>query len=273
METRIKKTLFAACATLILSATACSSHANAPKTAEDGIAVCTAQDTLSPQIAFASETEVDSVSYLLGVRLAMMFKSYGFGELNFDMIKEGASDCVKAQGDKLDPDFGKQFKIDPQQKDRIMMGFIEKKNAYTALANKKAEKKFLKANRKKEGVRVTESGLQYIITEKGSTDKPSSDKDTVYVHYKLSNIKGEVIEEIPEGRPSVRLSLSRVVSGWAEGMKLIGAGGKARLFVPSELGYGDRGTGGSIGPNATLVFDVQLDSVKHFTAPAKKGEL
>ena len=124
----------------------------------------------------------------------------------------------------------------------------------------------VEANRKKAGVQETESGLQYIIAEAGSEVKPTSNKDTVYVHYKLSLTDGTVIEEVKEEQDAVMLTLNRVIPAWTEGLQLLGEGGKATLYVPSELGYGERGSNG-IDPNTTLVFDIQLDSVKHFVEP------
>ena len=124
------------------------------------------------------------------------------------------------------------------------------------------ENKFLEANKKKDSVVVTESGLQYIIRAAGSEVKVGP-KDTVFVHYKGSLIDGTVFEQTQPEDPSARLTLDGVVRGWSEGLQLVGEGGKIRLFIPASLGYGEYGTRG-IEPNSTLLFDVQVDSVKHF---------
>ena len=160
----------------------------------------------------------------------------------------------------------KQFKIIPEEMNRIMQAFIEKRTAYTASLNKAAQDKFFEEVTKKDGVQTSESGLAYNIKEAGNDNKPS-EQDTVFVHYKLTLKDGTTIEEIPEDQPAVMLILNRVIPGWTEGLQLIGEGGKATLYVPADLGYGERGANG-IEPNSPLVFDIQLDSVKHYVEPA-----
>ena len=115
---------------------------------------------------------------------------------------------------------------------------------------------------------VTGSGLQYVISEQGNDNRPAS-RDTVYAHYKGTLLDGTVFDEVPADQPSAEFTLNRVIAGWTEGLALIGEGGKITLYVPAELGYGKRGTRG-IEPNSTLIFEVQLDSVKHYVAPQAK---
>lgn len=255
-----------AAAAILCSTVACSS----PKAGEnangaDSTAVATA--SVDVKSLLPSKASVDSVSYLLGINLGSMIKGYNLGDLNYSQIMKGVKDFVNAKGNQRDTNFVKQFRVNPEEMGRIMNEFIQKRSEYVGAVNKAAEAEFLAANLKKEGVQATESGLQYIITEAGSDVKPTSEKDTVYVHYKLSLKDGSVVEEVPAEQPSVRLMLNRVIKGWTEGMQLLGEGGKATLFVPSELGYGERGNSG-IEPYSTLVFDIQLDSVKHFVEPA-----
>ena len=213
-----------------------------------------------------SKGEIDSVSYLLGINLGSMIKGYNMGDLNFSEIKRGADDFVNAKGNQRDTDFVKQFKVNPERMNEIMNSFIEKRSAYTAAVNRADQDKFFAEVKKKSGVESSESGLCYIIKEPGNDTKPGP-KDTVYVHYKLSLKDGTVIEEVSENDPSVMLTLNRVIPGWTEGLQLIGEGGKAVLYVPAELGYGERGSN-AIQPNTPLVFDIQLDSVKPFVEPA-----
>ena len=97
-----------------------------------------------------------------------MIKGYHLGELNFNMLKKGAADFVASKGSPRDTDFVKQFKVNPEDMNRIMNEFIEKRAEYVGAINKAEEAKFLEANKKKTGVQVTESGLQYIIKEAGS---------------------------------------------------------------------------------------------------------
>ena len=203
-----------------------------------------------------SKGEIDSVSYLLGINFGSMIKGYNMGDLNFSEIKRGIDDFVHAKGNQRDTDFVKQFKVNPEQMNEVISGFIEKRSAYVAAINKAEQNK------------ASESGLCYLIKEPGNDTKPGP-KDTVYVHYKLTLKDGTVIEEIPEGQPSVMLTLNRVIPGWTEGLQLLGEGGKAVLYVPAELGYGERGSN-AIEPNTPLVFDITLDSVKPFVEPVQE---
>lgn len=215
-----------------------------------------------------SKGAVDSVSYLMGINLGSMIKGYNLGDLNFSEVKKGMEDFVNAKGNQRDTNFVKQFKINPEQMSEIMNNFIEKRNAYTAAVNKAEQDKYFEEVKKIAGVQTSESGLCYLIKEPGSDVKPGP-QDTVYVHYKLSLKDGSVIEEVPESDPSVMLTLNRVIPGWTEGLQLLGEGGKATLYVPAELGYGERGSN-AIQPNTPLVFDITLDSVKHFVEPESK---
>ncbi len=261
--------MFAAAA-MILSTVACNSgKVNGKAEGADSTAVAaTPAKPVNVKDLLPSKASVDSVSYLLGIQLGSMIKNYSLGDLNFGMIKKGAADFVASKGSPRDEDFAKQFKVNPEDMNRIMTEFIEKRAEYVGALNKEKEQKFFEANRKKAGVQETESGLQYIITEAGSDVKPGK-QDTVYVHYKLALTDGTVIEEVTEEKPAVMLTLNRVIPGWTEGLQLLGEGGKATLFVPAELGYGERGANG-IDPNTTLVFDVQLDSIKQFVVPVEE---
>lgn len=215
-----------------------------------------------------SKGAVDSVSYLMGINLGSMIKGYNLGDLNFSEVKKGMEDFVNAKGNQRDTNFVKQFKINPEKMSEVMNNFIEKRNAYTAAVNKAEQDKYFEEVKKIAGVQTSESGLCYLIKEPGSDVKPGP-QDTVYVHYKLSLKDGSVIEEVPESDPSVMLTLNRVIPGWTEGLQLLGEGGKATLYVPAELGYGERGSN-AIQPNTPLVFDITLDSVKHFVEPESK---
>lgn len=124
----------------------------------------------------------------------------------------------------------------------------------------KVGREFLAENAKKEGVVVSDSGLQYIIEEAGS-DVKAGPKDTVKVNYKGTLLDGTVFDET-KGEP-VQLMLNRVIPGWTEGIQLVGEGGKIKLFIPAELAYGERGQQG-IEPNSTLLFDVEVVEVHPF---------
>ncbi len=116
---------------------------------------------------------------------------------------------------------------------------------------------FLEENSKREGVVTLPSGLQYEILQEGSGEKPS-DTSRVTVHYEGRLSDGNVFDSsYKRGQPAT-FGVRQVISGWTEALQLMPVGSKWRLFIPSELGYGARGAGGSIPPNAVLVFDVEL---------------
>lgn len=262
--------LFAAAA-ILFSVVACNSNKPAGKTdGADSTGVAQVEKPVIAKDLLPSKSEIDSVSYLMGINFGSMIKNYNMGDLNFNEIKKGINDFVNAKGNQRDTDFVKQFKINPEEMNRIIGGFIEKRGAYVAAVNKEAEEKFLADNAKKAGVETSPSGLQYTITEPGSEDKPGP-KDTVFVHYKLTLKDGTVLEEVAPEQPSARLTLDRVIPAWTEGLQLLGKGGKATLFVPSALGYGERGSNG-IEPNTPLVFDIQLDSILHFVEPVEAAK-
>ena len=237
---------FFAVAAMVISAVACNS----------------AKPAGVPKELVPSKGEIDSVSYLLGINFGSMIKGYNMGDLNFSEIKKGMDDFINAKGNQRDTNFVKQFKINPEQINEVMSNFIEKRNAYTAAVNKVEQDKFFEDVKKIAGVESSETGLCYLIKEPGNDVKPGP-QDTVYVHYKLTLKDGTLIEEVPENDPSVMLTLNRVIPGWTEGLQLLGEGGKATLYVPAELGYGERGSN-AIQPNTPLVFDITLDSVKPF---------
>ncbi|RMH52881.1 MAG: FKBP-type peptidyl-prolyl cis-trans isomerase [Zetaproteobacteria bacterium] len=123
--------------------------------------------------------------------------------------------------------------------------------------NRKAGEAFLAANRKKEGVHTTPSGLQYQILREGDGPSPKA-TDTVRVHYKGTLLDGTVFDSsYARGKPAT-FPLNGVIKGWTEGLQLAKVGGRIRLFIPPELAYGAHGAGDRIGPNQTLIFDVEL---------------
>ena len=255
-----------ATAAMLIAAVACNSNKPAGKTGDadsTGVSAPVLENAPSSKALLPSKAEIDSVSYLLGINFGSMIKGYNMGDLNMSEMKKGINDFVHSKGNQRDTDFVKQFKINPDEMNRIITGYIEKRAAYTAAVNKEAHDKFFASLK---GVETSPSGLRYIIKEAGSNNKPTNSRDTVFVHYKLSLKDGTVIEEVKADQPAVMMMLNRVIPGWTEGLQLIGEGGKATLYVPSELGYGERGSG-TIEGNTPLVFDIQLDSVKHYIAP------
>ena len=212
-----------------------------------------------------NKAQIDSASYLVGVNFGSWIKGNDFGDLNYDQMVKGIKDFMTAKGTPQDSTFGKQFKIDPNEMNTVLDGFIQKRRAYTGALNKEKGADYIAGFLKGEGTAQTESGLAYKIIEPGNENKPVADQDTVWVNYKGTLIDGTVFDQ----NDNINFQLNRVIKGWGEGLKLVGEGGKIQLVIPGDLAYGEYGTRG-IAPNSTLVFDVDLNKVGHYVAPAEE---
>lgn len=134
---------------------------------------------------------------------------------------------------------------------------------FSVMAQSALEKgeKFLAENKSKEGVKTTASGLQYKITKEGTGKQPAA-TDSVLVHYEGKLLDGTVFDSSIKRNEPISFPLNRVIPGWTEGLQLVKEGGKAILYIPSKLAYGSRGAGGAIGPDETLIFEVELLKVQ-----------
>ena len=211
------------------------------------------------------KSQIDSASYLVGVNFGSWIKGNNFGELNYSEVIKGIKDWMKAEGNPQDSTFVDQFKINPEEMNAVLDGFIQKRRAYTSALNTEKGQEYIENFLKEEGTVQTESGLAYKIIEAGSDKKATSDKDTVWVNYKGTLLDGTVFDQ----NDDINFTLGRVIKGWSEGMKLIGEGGKIKLVIPGDLAYGEYGTRG-IEPNSTLVFDVDLNKVGAFVEPVEE---
>jgi len=138
--------------------------------------------------------------------------------------------------------------------------FMQKKKVVEGERNIKEGEAFLEENKTKEGVVVLPSGLQYKIIREGNEVRASA-TDTVEVHYVGTLINGTEFDSSYSRNEMAKFPLDRVIPAWTEGMQLVGEGGKIILYVPSELGYGANGAGNAIGPNSTLIFEVEMNKV------------
>ena len=136
-----------------------------------------------------------------------------------------------------------------------------------AAENKEAGAKFLAENKTKEGVKTTESGLQYIVEKEGEGENPAAE-DTVEVHYRGTLLDGTEFDSSYKRGEPVKFPLNRVIKGWTEGVQLMKKGAKYKFFIPSDLAYGDTGAGETIAPGSTLIFEVELLSIEK--APKEK---
>ncbi|QOW18638.1 FKBP-type peptidyl-prolyl cis-trans isomerase [Lysobacter ciconiae] len=243
-------------ASMALALVACQSDdKTAPKT--DAADATTAQG--QPLKIKGLATEKEQVSYMIGLDLAKAL----------EQVKDEVDVDTLAKAIKIELDGGESLMTD-EQAAQVAEAFGQKLQAKRAAeaaaignANKAEGEAFLTENAKKPGVVVTDSGLQYQVLEEGKGPKPTVD-DMVRVHYKGTLLDGETFDSSYDRGEPTDLPLQQVVPGWQEGIVLMPVGSKYRFWIPSELGYGEVGPPGSaIGPNAVLVFEVELlDIVK-----------
>jgi FKBP-type peptidyl-prolyl cis-trans isomerase len=198
------------------------------------------------------KSELDTVSYALGADVAKSLQDRnGVEELNYSAFVKGMQEVFEGEEVMLD---------DTQRRDKIR-GYLQKLSQQRNEKNLKEGQEFLAENKEKEGVKTTESGLQYKVIEEGSGATPDAN-DTVRVHYEGKTIDGETFENSRDQGEPVEFPVNRVISGWTEGLQLMKEGGHYKFFIPTELGYGTRvRPGGKIEPNEALIFDVELIEV------------
>ena len=229
---------------------------------------CNSSKGVAVEAELPTTAEIDSVSYLIGVNFGSFIKNSNFAEdlseLNMAEIKKGMVDFLSAEGSPYDPNFGEQFDVDPNEMTRILNDFLTKKQSYKAAKNLAEGKAFLAKNALKENVDTTASGLQYTIEAEGATEKIAP-QDTVWVNYRGTLLNGEEFD----ANDSTMFVANRVIRGWTEGLGLLGEGGKATLYIPSDLAYGERGNR-AIEPNSVLIFDVEVLKVGKFVPKENK---
>lgn len=191
-------------------------------------------------------------SYTLGFRFAENVQR----QLGTDIVSDA---FVRGVRDQLG---GRETLVDDTEAERVLGAMMEARQAEAAsasLQNLEKGLEFLAENAKREGVVSLESGLQYEVLEPGEGEQPEA-TDVVTTHYEGRLIDGTVFDSSYQRGEPASFPLNRVIAGWTEGLQLMSPGAKYRLYVPSELAYGDRAAG-SIPPNSTLVFDVELISI------------
>lgn len=190
-------------------------------------------------------------SYAIGADIAKSLKRQPF-EIDAKALAAGLADGLE----------GKPALTEAEQQEAI--GSLQKQMADKMKGkNAKAGEEFLAANAKKEGVKTTKSGLQYQVLKAGDgKGKSPKATDTVKVHYHGTLIDGTVFDSSVDRGEPISFPLNGVIPGWTEGLQLMKEGDKFKLFLPSELAYGDQGAGPKIGPGSALVFEVELLAVE-----------
>ncbi len=198
-------------------------------------------------------TLTQRLSYIVGENMANQLKADGL-ELDTDALVMAVTDVMAGNASRLSQE-EKQSTVEEIQK------ASQEKQAEVHAKNKAEGEAYLDANGKKEGVTTTDSGLQYKSLVSGDGEKPAS-SDTVKVHYKGTLIDGTVFDSsYDRGEPAV-FPVTGVIPGWVEALQLMNVGDKFELTIPSELAYGAQGSGPVIGPDATLVFEVELLAIQ-----------
>jgi FKBP-type peptidyl-prolyl cis-trans isomerase FklB len=202
------------------------------------------------------KTQKDKVSYVIGMDIGTNLKKQGI-DINPDVVFKGMKDAFSGNKPLLTE---KEMDETIAAFEKEMKTKQEAKMKQAGEKNKKEGDAFLAENKKKDGIITLPSGLQYKVIKKGSGKKPKS-SDTVTTHYKGTLIDGtEFDSSYKRGQP-VSFQVGGVIAGWTEALQLMEEGAKWQLFIPSQLAYGERGAG-PIGPNATLVFEVELISIQ-----------
>jgi len=188
------------------------------------------------------ESLIDQISYAYGFSIAQQMKSRGV-ELSLEQFNAAFKSVLAGEEPLLTEE--------------------EMDNAFETMAKQQIEKmkeegtKFLAENGKKDGIKTTDSGLQYEVIKAGEGDKPAA-TDTVTVHYHGTLIDGTVFDSsVDRGEPT-SFPLNRVIPGWTEGVQLMPLGSKYRFYIPSDLAYGERGSPPTIKPHSALIFEVEL---------------
>ena len=190
---------------------------------------------------------MDKISYAIGLSMGQNLMGSGVTSLEYADLAAGIKDVLEKN----------QPQISYQEAQQVLGQFFQELEAKIAGAAKADGEKFLAENKKREGVQVTASGLQYEVLEATIGQKPKA-TDTVKVHYEGTLIDGTVFDSSYRRGESISFPLNGVIKGWTEGLQLMSIGSKYKFFIPYQLAYGERGAGQQIPPYAALIFTVEL---------------
>jgi len=196
------------------------------------------------------KTEADKVSYGLGLQLGHQIVEQSFNGFNLDALLIGVRDIYNNKPCQFSDD-------EMQQAFTSINKMVQAEKGEAGGKNQSEGQSFLAENAKKEGILTTASGMQYEIMNEGNGEIPK-ETDTVSTHYHGSLIDGTVFDSSVDRGVPAEFPVNGVIKGWTEALQMMNVGSKWRLFIPPELAYGEQGAGPDIGPNSTLVFEVEL---------------
>ncbi|MBL4652974.1 MAG: FKBP-type peptidyl-prolyl cis-trans isomerase [Flavobacteriales bacterium] len=195
------------------------------------------------------ETELDTLSYSLGVSIAANIKGQGMDSISVDAFAKAIKDS-----------YGDSTVISVDEANKNLQEYFQELQKNKVEKAKQGGIDFLAANAKNEGVTTLPSGLQYQIMVEGKGPKPLA-TSKVTTHYHGTTIDGKVFDSSVERNQPAQFGVNQVIAGWTEALQLMSVGSKWTLFIPSNLAYGERGAGADIPPHAALIFEVELLSI------------
>ncbi|MCC6634110.1 MAG: FKBP-type peptidyl-prolyl cis-trans isomerase [Chitinophagaceae bacterium] len=204
-----------------------------------------------PTKGFILKTGLDSLSYALGTRIALNLNANHIDTLSYNAFIEGLKDIFKKSN----------LKFDENTINQVINTKVQELSVQKASKEKENGKKFLEANKKKQGVITTSSGLQYEVITVGNGAKPTL-QDTVVCHYVGTLVNGFEFDNSRKRGEPIQFPVTGVIKGWTEALQLMPKGSKWKLYIPSDLGYGDRGAGNDIPGGSALIFEVELIDIK-----------
>ena len=211
--------------------------------------ISSCQNLTQQKFNFDEANELERVSYSIGINVATSIKSEGLDSINSFYISKGFQDVFE----------NKDLAINIEESNKIIGEYFNKKQDAKNQRLAIDSKIFLEQNKQKDGVMTTESGLQYLILSEGKGNNPTLN-DNVTVHYHGTLIDGTIFDSSVDRKQPATFPLNGVIPGWQEALQMMSVGSKWKIFIPSELAYGESGAG-AIGPNSTLIFEVELLSI------------
>jgi FKBP-type peptidyl-prolyl cis-trans isomerase FklB len=198
------------------------------------------------------KNSLDSFSYAIGVQGASFYKSQGAEKVNVEFVKKAFDDVFS----------NKPLLLTTEICNMTVQNKMQELMSNKSLTEKETGRKFLEENKKRPGVIALPNGLQYEIIKAGTGEKPKA-TDTVKAHYAGSLINGQEFDNSYKRGQPLEIPVGGVIQGWVQALQMMPVGSKWKLYIPSDLGYGDRGAGGAIPGGAALIFEIELLEIVH----------